>query len=76
MQGFPHVAAGVPCTDCPRQRRLEIIEDMRHDHGTVLPPETTAKLSAKEVDYFKQYDTLLTEFMTGLDLDITAVGFP
>lgn len=54
------------------QRRLEIIEDMRHDHGTVLPPETTAKLSAKEVDYFKQYDTLLTEFMTGLDLDITA----
>ena len=46
---------------------------MRHDHGSVLPAEIVAKLSSKEVDYFKQYDSLLTEFMTGVDLDITAV---
>ncbi len=51
-----------------------MLEDMRHDHGSVLPTDTLAKLSAKEVDYFKQYDSLLTEYMTSIDLDITAVG--
>ena len=46
---------------------------MRHDHGSVLPSDTLAKLSAAEVDYFKQYDGLLTDYITAVDVDITAV---
>jgi hypothetical protein len=59
---------------CVRQRRLERIEDIRHDHGAVLPADTLEKLSSKEVDYFKQYDSLLTGYMRAVHLDLTAVG--
>ncbi len=49
---------------------------MRHDHGSVLPADTLAKMSAKEIDFFKQYDNILTDYMKAVDIDITAVSGP
>lgn len=46
---------------------------MRHDHGSVLPPEVLRKMHSKEVDYFKQYDKVLAEYMGAIDLDLTSV---
>jgi hypothetical protein len=49
------------------------MEAMRHDHGSVLPDEIRKKLHATELDYFKQYDGLLTEYMAAIDVDLTSV---
>jgi hypothetical protein len=49
------------------------MEAMRHDHGSVLPDEIRRKLHATELDYFKQYDALLTEYMAAIDIDLTSV---
>ena len=53
--------------------RTEKIEEMRHDHGSVLPPEVLRKMHSKEVDYFKAYDKLLAGYMATIDIDLTSV---
>ncbi len=53
--------------------RADRIEEMRHDHGSVLPPEVLRKMHSKEVDYFKAYDRLLASYMGAIDMDLTSV---
>lgn len=57
-----------------RNYRTDKIESMRHDHGSVLPPEIRAKMHSKEQDYFKSYDKILADYMAAIDFDLTAVS--
>ena len=56
--------------------RYERIEQLRWRHGGVLDADVRSKLSSSEGDYFKAYSGLLTRYMEGVKMDLTAVRAP
>ena len=56
--------------------RCDKIEQLRWRDGVVLEEGTREKLSASEQEYFKSYSSLLTRYMSALNLDLTAVRAP
>jgi GINS complex subunit 1 len=60
-------------TDSYLHNRLVKIRNLRWETGPVLPESIRHDtLSAREKEYFMQYNSLLTEYNDMIDLDLTA----
>ena len=57
--------------------RLNKIRNLRWETGVVVPENIRQTiLSSNELDYFSEYNEILNEYNSGLDLDLTADLIP
>ena len=57
--------------------RLNRIRELRWETGVVVPDKIRQGiLSSRELDYFSEYNNILNEYNTSLDLDLTADVMP
>lgn len=56
--------------------RLERLVEMRWESGSAIPDNRKSKLSAEEIQYFGNYDTLLGQYMRATDMDLSLVSIP
>ncbi|DAZ98593.1 TPA: hypothetical protein N0F65_001012 [Lagenidium giganteum] len=56
--------------------RTEKIKNLRWETGTIIPPALAPQLNPKEVQFFHAYDQLLTDYMSGYGLDLSADAKP
>ncbi|KAG1705145.1 hypothetical protein DVH05_028531 [Phytophthora capsici] len=52
--------------------RLEKIKALRWETGTIIPAPLAHNLCQREVQFFNQYDQLLTDYMADFELDLSA----
>ncbi|OWZ09451.1 DNA replication complex GINS protein PSF1 [Phytophthora megakarya] len=52
--------------------RMEKIKALRWETGTIIPASLAQNLCQGEVQFFNQYDQLLTDYMADFELDLTA----
>ena len=77
---IPSVACSLICTFsfrvflC-RKERLDRIRQKRWAKGNVLTEQEQSLMSKEEVNYFQQYDSLLSSYMQHTGFDLSAVVF-
>ena len=54
------------------KHRMDKIEALRWEVGTVLPKELRSNLKSTELNYFKQYNNVLGNYMRDIDFDLTS----
>ncbi|EEY57519.1 DNA replication complex GINS protein PSF1 [Phytophthora infestans T30-4] len=52
--------------------RIEKIKALRWETGTIMPAQLAQNLCQREVQFFNQYDQLLTDYMADFELDLSA----
>ncbi|KAG3117187.1 hypothetical protein PI124_g1742 [Phytophthora idaei] len=52
--------------------RMEKIKALRWETGTIIPAQLAQNLCQREVQFFNQYDQLLTDYMADFELDLSA----
>ncbi|KAG2782363.1 hypothetical protein JG687_00000584 [Phytophthora cactorum] len=52
--------------------RMEKIKALRWETGTIIPVQLAQNLCQREVQFFNQYDQLLTDYMADFELDLSA----
>ncbi|KAH7470716.1 hypothetical protein KRP22_001296 [Phytophthora ramorum] len=52
--------------------RMEKIKALRWETGTIIPAPLAQNLCQREVQFFNQYDQLLTDYMADFELDLSA----
>uniref|UniRef100_H3GD70 DNA replication complex GINS protein PSF1 C-terminal domain-containing protein n=1 Tax=Phytophthora ramorum TaxID=164328 RepID=H3GD70_PHYRM len=52
---------------------MEKIKALRWETGTIIPAPLAQNLCQREVQFFNQYDQLLTDYMADFELDLSAV---
>ncbi|ETI40428.1 hypothetical protein F441_21990 [Phytophthora nicotianae CJ01A1] len=52
--------------------RMEKIKALRWETGTIIPAQLAQNLCQREVQFFNQYDQLLTDYMAEFELDLSA----
>ncbi|KAI9920960.1 hypothetical protein PsorP6_001730 [Peronosclerospora sorghi] len=55
-----------------RYYRMEKIKALRWKTGTILPGLVAQNLCQREIQFFNQYDELVTDYMADLELDLSA----
>lgn len=53
------------------ERRARKIEQIRWDYGATLPSGTKSRLGAGELDYFRQYNRILAQYVRDSGIDVT-----
>ena len=59
--------------DMCRKERLDRIREKRWEKGNVLTEQEQSLMSKEEVNYFQQYDSLLSSYMQHTGFDLSAV---
>jgi hypothetical protein len=54
------------------EHRLEKIRGIRWETGAVLPQNVRPKLSARESDFFVEYNNILTDYCSHVKMDLTS----
>lgn len=62
------------CLLAYHNRRCEVIEKLRWEHGASIPQAMRSKLCASEQDYFQIYNEILTSYMEGVGIMLTSVS--
>ena len=57
------------------QYRLEKLQKLRWETGSVIPDHIKHLLGPIEIELFQNYDNLVGDYMKSFDLDLTAVTF-
>ncbi|EGZ24604.1 hypothetical protein PHYSODRAFT_554712 [Phytophthora sojae] len=52
--------------------RMEKIKALRWETGTIIPGPLAQNLCQREVQFFNQYDQMLTDYMADFELDLSA----
>ncbi|KUF78288.1 DNA replication complex GINS protein PSF1 [Phytophthora nicotianae] len=55
-----------------KHHRMEKIKALRWETGTIIPAQLAQNLCQREVQFFNQYDQLLTDYMAEFELDLSA----
>lgn len=77
---IPNAACSLICTFSfrvflYRKERLDRIRQKRWAKGNVLTEQEQSLMSKEEVNYFQQYDSLLSSYMQHTGFDLSAVVF-